>query len=112
MTAGSDLVDVTLRFEDRGGGVWVAVSDSVWGPVEVVVNGSDERPDEADLLAVEDFLKSAHARVLALRRRIRFGFLFAPIRIADNRHHVVGVQFQGPSLLGGRRMVMEEPKAP
>jgi hypothetical protein len=103
----TDLVDTTFRFEHVRDGIWVARTPSVWGNIEVVVGGAEDRPNQREVEALEPFFVEAYDRIVALRRKHALGRLYRPIRIAVNEAGVIGVQFQH-RLFSSRRVMLTE----
>lgn len=89
----NDQIDASsrLRFHD---GVWSGVVPSDYGPLELVLSGTDREPDSQHVAAIQAFMPSAHETIERLRRRLPFAFLWRPVRLAVNQRGRVGVQFQ------------------
>ena len=87
------MPEAGLRFENVGG-LWVARMPTRHGVVEVVLAGSDEKPDERQSAALAPFFARASEITASLRRRLRFAFLYRLIRIAVNDEGKVGLQFR------------------
>ena len=84
---------IPLRFQ-YAHGVWLAEIQTPFGQMQVMVGGTKDAPDEADLAALEQFLPDAGMRIRTLRKKLRWGFMYRPIRLAMNMEHRVGVQFR------------------
>jgi hypothetical protein len=97
-----------LRFEHQGSGLWVAVVPSIWGPVEFLASGTRDKPDDGELVLIESFLQNARNRILGLRKRIPWGFLYRPIRIAINNEKRMGIQFQHKLFSAKRQLILED----
>jgi hypothetical protein len=87
------MADTGLRFESVGG-LWVARMPTRHGIAEVVLGGSNEKPDERQLAALEPFFARASEITEASRRRLRLAFLYRLIRVAVNDNGKVGLQFR------------------
>ncbi len=75
-------------------GLWLGLIPSPYGAIELVLGGTREAPDEHELAAVQAFMPHAGDTVKRLRRKMRFWFLWRPVRLAVNNEHRVGIQFQ------------------
>lgn len=75
-------------------GLWLGAVSSRYGMVEIMIGGSAERPDEQDIAAFRRFAETLDGNIAKLRKRISFGFMYHPIRIAINNEKRVGVQFR------------------
>ncbi len=82
-----------LSFEFQAG-IWIAYLPSQYGPIEVIVDGSDREPKQAHLQALRQFLCAYPEVLTRIRRALKPPFLFRPIRIAVNEANRVGVQFR------------------
>ena len=82
---------IELRF---GAGVWLGALPTRYGILEVLVGGTESAPDRAQLDALRRFRTSLDDNIRELRRDIRFGLLWRPIRLAVNNRNRVGVQFR------------------
>jgi len=87
-------MDTTLKFERIGETLWVAHVPTTYGMVEVVLSGSEEKPDERQSAALEPFFLRASEITERTRKRLKFAFLYRPIRVAVNDHGRVGLQFR------------------
>jgi hypothetical protein len=74
-------------------GVWVAMMSTRYGPVEVVVSGSERVPHPQQLDTLAKFLPRA-SDLTEATRKLRFGFLYRLIRIAPNQEGRIGLQFR------------------
>jgi hypothetical protein len=86
-----EVSGVELRWDH---GLWVGLVPSRYGPVEAVLGGTPQGPKDADLASFRRFVERVDDNVAALRRRLWFGFLYQPIRIAVNNEARAGVQFR------------------
>jgi hypothetical protein len=80
-----------LRYE---GGLWVARIAVEGRTLEIILDGSPEAPDPGHLHAISSFLPVAGPTIARLRRKLRFAWLYRPIRVAPNMQSRVGVQFK------------------
>jgi hypothetical protein len=86
-----EVSGVELRWEH---GLWLGLVGSRYGLVEAILNGTPQAPKDADVTSFCRFVERVDENIAALRRRVRFGFLYQPIRIAVNNESRVGVQFR------------------
>ncbi|WP_395737349.1 hypothetical protein [Prosthecobacter sp.] len=75
-------------------GIWLGGFESPFGIIELVLEGTSDAPNPAQLAAIEAFLPTAAATIKRLRRKLLFGFLQCPIRFAVNNQNRVAVQFR------------------
>ena len=75
-------------------GLWLGSISSSFGPLELVIDGTEDGPDEQHLAALRGFLSRAGDAVHKLRRKLPLSFLWCPVRLAPNDQNRVGVQFQ------------------
>lgn len=87
------MPDAGLRFENVGG-LWGARISTRYGMVEVLLGGSDEKPDQRQLAALETFFARASEITESSRRRLPFAFLYRLVRVAVNDGGKVGLQFR------------------
>jgi len=73
--------------------LWLGFVPTKFGPVEVVVDGTPESPDEQELAALRGFLANSTENILNRRKYLRLGFLYKPARLALLHKKEVGVQF-------------------
>jgi hypothetical protein len=100
---------VPLKFENRGG-VWVAAMPTRYGIVELMVDGTPEKPDERQTAALVPFLARATEITETQRRKLRFGFLYRLIRVAVNQEGRVGLQFRN-RLTGSQPLLLVDDPA-
>lgn len=81
----------TLRFSH---GLWIGTIPSVYGDIELVLDGTPDGPRASHLAAIKGFMPQAGEAIERLRRRLPLSFLWRPIRLAPNDQDRVGVQFQ------------------
>lgn len=75
-------------------GLWLGAVPSRYGPIELVLDGTPESPNEQHVAAIQAFMPQAGEIIEGLRRRLPLSFLWRPVRLAPNNKNRVGVQFQ------------------
>jgi len=88
-------------------GLWLGTVASPFGPIELVVGGSKDAPNEQHIAALTEFLPRAGDIVHRLRRKLPLPFLWRPVRLAPNDQNRVGVQFQH-RLLNRRQLLFAD----
>lgn len=97
---------IELRFEK---GLWLGTLTTRWGLLEILLGGSATSPDEKQLAALRRFASDVEDNITACANRLRFSFLYQPVRIAVNTENRVGVQFHHRLTGNQRQMILEEP---
>lgn len=97
---------VNLKFE-RVSGLWIAPLMTPDGTVEVIVDGSDERPNSTHLAALGGFFPCGWDITIQAKKRLRFSFLYKLVRIAPNGQSRIGLQFRN-ILTGAQPIVFPE----
>jgi hypothetical protein len=95
---------IELRWQH---GLWLGVVPFRHRILEAVLGGTPEAPDEAHLAALNRFLDRLEDNIAALKKRVRFGILYHPIRIAINNQARVGIQFRH-RLTGNQSILIQE----
>jgi hypothetical protein len=75
-------------------GLWIGTVPSVYGDIELVLEGAPDAPKASHVEAIKGFMPKAGETIERLRRRLPLSFLWRPIRLAPNNQDRVGVQFQ------------------
>jgi hypothetical protein len=75
--------------------------------IELVLDGTPESPTEQCLAAIQAFLLDSGEKTERPRRKLRFSFLWRPVRLAPNSQNRVGVQFQH-RILNRREMLFAD----
>jgi hypothetical protein len=88
-----DVVDGSARLV-YAHGLWIGSVPSVYGDMELVLEGTPEAPKASHLEAIKAFMPTAGETIERLRRRLPLSFLWRPVRLAPNNQDRVGVQFQ------------------
>jgi len=92
-----------VQFSDEGG-LWIGQLDTDFGPMEVMLSGDSNGPSDGHADAFRRFVENLSRNLLQVRKQVRLGFLFSPIRIAPNNENRVGVQFRNK--ITGRQIGM------
>ena len=87
--------------------LWLGEVPSAFGTIEIVLDGTPERPDEKHLAAIDAFMLHAGESINRLRQRLPLSFLWRPIRFAPNSEGKVGVQFRH-RLTGRMEMLFDD----
>jgi hypothetical protein len=90
------------------GGLWLGAVWTKVGWVEILLAGSPTEPESKHLQAYSRFAEDLDANITQLRRKISFGFLWRPIRIAINNENRVGVQFRNRLTGNQRKLILED----
>jgi hypothetical protein len=64
------------------------------GNVEVLIDGSPANPDRNQVALFRRFALGLEPNLSKMRRQIRWGFMYKPVRIAVNDRLQLGVQFR------------------
>jgi len=99
-----NLDGIELRYAH---GLWLGFVPSRFGLIEVLLSGSKESLDEAEVAAFRGFRDDLDNNVAKLRKQVPLGILYRPIRIAINREKKVGVQFLNRLTRNQSRLVQE-----
>lgn len=86
-----DFDGIELHFDK---GIWVGMTATKYGLMELVLDGTKDAPKEGHVVAVRRFLAGLEEAVAKMRQNIPWGFLYRPIRIAPNNEDRVGIQFR------------------
>ena len=70
-------------------------------------HGDANGPREGHAEALRRFLKDPEGIVAAMRRELRWAFLYRPIRIAPNMENRLGVQFMNKFTGNQSRLIQE-----
>jgi hypothetical protein len=99
---------VLLRQERKR--LWIGdVISQRFGHMEAVLDGTADAPKEEHVSALHRFFQNLDSNISRLRSKIRFGFLYRPIRIAPNMENIVGVQFRN-RFTGNQSLLIQEEK--
>jgi hypothetical protein len=75
-------------------GLWLGSIPTRYGMIELVLSGTPDSPNDDQLAAIQAFLQQAGEITAKLRHKLRFSFLWRPVRLTVNNENRVGVQFQ------------------
>jgi hypothetical protein len=95
---------IELRWQH---GLWLGFVPYRPWRLEAILGGTPEAPTNADVAAFSRFLDRLDDNITALKKRVRFSFLYYPIRIAINNEARVGVQFRH-RLTGNQSVLIQE----
>jgi hypothetical protein len=102
-----DIDGIELQYHS---GIWLGAIATKWGRMEIVLGGTKDSPDERQKAALQRFLQGFEEKVARLRKRLSFGFLYRPIRIAPNDEGRVGVQFRNRFTAYQGHLILEDPR--
>jgi hypothetical protein len=88
-------------------GLWLGAVPSPYGPIEIVLDGTPQAPDENMVAAIQTFMTHVGEIIERLRHRLPIAFLWKPVRLAVNNKNRVGVQFQH-RILNRRKLLFVE----
>jgi hypothetical protein len=96
---------VELRYEH---GLWLGdVVLPAYGHIEAVLDGDVNGPSDGHAEALRRFLKDPEGIVAEMRKKLRWAFLYRPIRVAPNMENRLGVQFMN-RLTGNQSRLIQE----
>jgi hypothetical protein len=79
---------------EYGRGLWHGTVPSRMGKVEVLIDGSPSNLDGSQVGVFRRFALGLEPNLSKMRRQIKWGFLYKPVRIAINHQLQLGVQFR------------------